>query len=120
MTIARLIPAHVRAALLVAAGTVLMFVPFVLGLSIAATATGVLIGAITTGLGFAGTATEGRGTIPLTAHATYDLGLAVGLLAAGIVFGATGDGLALIFFAVVGLLCLLIGSVTRYSGTPAT
>jgi hypothetical protein len=119
MTIARIIPAPTRAALLMAAGFVLMIAPLVLEMSGAAIATGVLLGVVTVGLGVSGTATEGRGTLPFSIHALYDRALAVGLIATALIFGATGEGAALVFFTAAGVATLVLALVTRYSATRA-
>jgi len=103
-----------RAGLLVAMGSALLAGPFALGLSMAAVATGVAVGTVAIGLGLAGTDTHGRGTIPLSAHATYDLGLGLGLVAAGLLFGANGDTAALGFFGAAGVLQLTICALTSY------
>jgi hypothetical protein len=104
-----------RSGLLIAAGAALIMVPFPAGLSPAAAVAGIAIGAIAIALGIAGTAHEGRGTLPLTAHAAYDRGLALGLLVVATVFGAAGDGPALLLFGAAGLATLAVTSVTRYS-----
>jgi hypothetical protein len=119
MTIARLISSDTRAGLLVAIGTALLLVPIVVGLSVAAIAAGVMIGVLTVGLGLAGTASSGRGTIPVTAHMVYDQGLAVGLLLSGAVFLLAGEPLATAVFGVAGLFQLVVGGVTRYTANPA-
>jgi hypothetical protein len=119
MTIARLIAAPTRAALLMVAGFVLMVAPLALDLSGAAIATGVLLGVVTVGLGLSGTASEGRGTLPISAHALYDRALAVGLIATALIFGAVGEGAALVFFTAAGIATLILALVTRYSGTRA-
>ena len=81
------ISSALRSGLMIAAGTALIALPVALGLGSAAILTGITVGVIATGLGIAGTDTNGRGTLPLSAHAVYDRGLAVGLLLAGIFFG---------------------------------
>jgi hypothetical protein len=116
MTVARLIPAQTRAALLLGIGFVLLATPVALGLSGAAIVTGIALGIVTTGLGLAGTATEGRGTIPVSMHALYDRALAVGLFLIALLFGATGEASALTFFTVAGIATLALALVTRYSG----
>jgi hypothetical protein len=115
MTLARLISPSLRSGLLIAAGTTLIMVPFPAGLSPAAAVTGIAIGALAVALGVAGTAHEGRGTLPLSAHSAYDRGLALGLLVVASIFGAGGDGAALLLFGAAGLATLAVTSVTRYS-----
>lgn len=120
MSFSRLVSPGLRAALLVGIGSALFAGPFALGLSMAAVATGVVVGVLAIGLGLAGTAPEGRGTIPLAAHAAYDVGLAIGLALAAIAFAVTGEAGAALFFFVTGLVQLALGAATRYTGSPAT
>ena len=119
MTSPRRISSALRSGLMIAAGTALFALPVALGLGAAAILTGIVVGVIATGLGIAGTDTEGRGTLPLTAHAVYDRGLAVGLLLAGIVFGLADQPTALAVFGGAGLAQLIVGSLTRYTATHA-
>ncbi len=100
-------------------GTALLLVPVAIGLSAAAIAAGVAIGVLTVGLGLAGTAYTGRGTIPVTAHAAYDQGLAAGLLLSGAIFLAAAEPVAALLFAGLGFVQVFIGGVTRYTATPA-
>lgn len=119
MTFARLISSDTRAGILVAVGTALLLAPIALGLSVAAIAAGVMIGVVTVGLGLAGTATSGRGTIPVSAHMVYDQGLAAGLLLSGGAFLLAGEPPAAVVFGVAGLILLVVGGITRYTATPA-
>ena len=115
MTVARLISPALRSGLLISAGTALMMLPFLIGLGPATVVTGVGVGAVTVALGIAGTGSQGRGTIPVSAQALYDRGLALGLLLAGALFGAVGDHWSLLVFGGAGLLALLVTLTTRYS-----
>ena len=119
MTFSRLISSDTRAGMLVAVGTALLLVPIAIGLSVAAIAAGVMIGVLTVGLGLAGTATSGRGTIPVTAHMVYDQGLAAGLLLSGGVFLLAGEPVAARRVRRAGLVQLVVGGITRYTATPA-
>lgn len=119
MTFARLISSDTRAGILVAVGTALLLAPFALGLSVAAIAAGVMIGVVTVGLGLAGTATSGRGTVPVTTHMVYDQGLAAGLLLGGGIFLLASEPVAAVVFGVAGLIQLVVGGITRYTATPA-
>jgi hypothetical protein len=118
VTLARLISPATRSGLLIAAGTALIVVPFAAGLGMAAVVTGIAVGVIGVALGLAGTDTEGRGTLPVSAQMVYDRGLALGLLVAGVAFGATGDQNALIVFGATGIGALLMTVTTRYSASP--
>jgi hypothetical protein len=100
---------------MIATGAALIFVPFMVGLSVAAVVTGIAVGVITVGLGLAGTDHQGRGTLPVSAQAVYDRGLALGLLGAGIVFGLVGESAALTIFGAAGLGALAVAVTTRYS-----
>jgi hypothetical protein len=119
MTVLRLISPGARAGLLVAAGVGLIAGPALLGAGSAALITGLVLGALTIELGVAGTATEGRGTLPISAHAVYDRVLALGLFLAALIFGLTGEADAAPVFAAAGALALVVTSITRYSARPA-
>jgi hypothetical protein len=119
MTLLRLISPAARAGLLVAAGVGLIAAPAFVGAGAAALITGLVLGALVIELGIAGTASEGRGTLPISAHAVYDRGLAIGLFLTAAIFGLTGETDAAPVFAAAGALALLVTSITRYSATPA-
>jgi hypothetical protein len=119
MTIARLISPALRSGLLMAAGTALIGVPFVIGLGAAAIVTGVTIGVVIVALSLAGTAPSGRGTLPISAQAVYDRGIALGLLLVAGVFGLDGEPGAAALFATAGLAALIVTSITRYSTSAA-
>ena len=104
-----------RAGVLVAVGSALIGVPFVLGLDAAPLVTGVIIGAFTVALGVAGTEPGTRGSLPMSSQAIYDRGLALGLLVSAALFGLYGELEALALFAAAGLTALITVSVTRYS-----
>ena len=119
MTIARIISPALRSGLLMAAGTALIGVPFAVGLGAAAIVTGLTVGVFVVALALAGTATEGRGTLPISAQAVYDRGIAVGLLIVALVFGIAGDLGAALLFATAGVAALIVTSITRYSASAA-
>src|SRR5918997_352031 len=114
MTVARLISIDTRSGLLVGLGAAILFAPIALGLSAAAMVVGITIGALAIGLGLAGTAPSGRGTIPVSAHMAYDAGLAFGLLLAAAAFALTGEPAAGGLFAGAGVLQLTLSATTRY------
>lgn len=118
MTSFRSISADMRSGLLMVLGAALMVAPFAAAAGSAALVAGVVIGALAISLGISGTASNGRGTIPVGAQHAYDFGLALGLLLSAVALGVAGDSVALIIFAVAGLGALLIGSVTRYTAAP--
>ena len=115
MTIARLISPAFRSGLLMAGGTALIALPTMFGLDAAAIVTGLMLGVAIVALALAGTAPDGRGTLPVSAQAVYDRGIAFGLLAVALVFGATGDVAAGVLFAAAGIGALIVTSITRYS-----
>jgi hypothetical protein len=104
---------------MIGAGSALMLGPAALGLSVAAIVTGFVVGSLTTALGIAGTGTDGRGTLSVSAQAVFDRGLALGLLGAALAFGFAGDRVALALFGAIGLLTLLVALTTRYTVRPA-
>ncbi len=89
--------------------------PFAIGLSLPAVVTGVVVGILAIGLGLAGTAPEGRGTIPISAHAVYDAGLAAGLILTAVAFAVYGETAAAAFFFATGLVQLVLSAITRYT-----
>ena len=117
MTVARLISIDTRSGLLVGLGAAILFAPIALGLSAAAMVVGITIGALAIGLGIAGTAPSGRGTIPVNAHMAYDAGLAFGLLLTAAAFAVIGEMGAAGLFAGAGVLQFALSATTRY--TPA-
>jgi hypothetical protein len=119
MTVVRLISPAARAGLLIAAGIGLIVAPALLGSGSAALIAGVVFGALAIELGLAGTASEGRGTLPISAHAVYDRALALGLFVAAAIFGLTSEPDAAPVFAAAGALTLVVTSITRYSARPA-
>ena len=119
MTVARLISPALRSGLLMTAGTLLIGLPFAIGLSSAAIVTALTIGVVIVALALAGTESSGRGTLPVSAQAVYDRGIGFGLLAVAVVFGLAGDLGAGLLFATAGAAALIVTSITRYSASPA-
>ena len=76
---------------------------------------GLAIAILVVGLGLAGTASSGRGTVPVTQQSGYDLGLAVGLAGAAVLFALAGDAPAVALFAGFAVLTMLINLFTRYT-----
>jgi hypothetical protein len=119
MTVLRLISPAARAAFLMVAGIGLIVAPLLLELGTSALITGVILGALAIELGLAGTGSEGRGTLPVSAQAVYDRGLALGLLIVALIFALAGQPEASPVFALAGLTALVVTSITRYSASPA-
>jgi hypothetical protein len=111
----RVISHALRASTLIAAGSALIAVPFLLGLDPAPLVTGVLVGTLAIALGLAGTEPGSRGTLPLSAQLVYDRGLALGLLLSAGIFGVAGQLEAMVLFGGAGLAALVTTAVTRYS-----
>ncbi len=99
-------------------GVALPAAAWALQLSVAAQIAGLAIAALVIGLGLAGTASSGRGTIPVRAQAAYDQGLAFGLLGTAVLFAMAGEPLALVTFGAAGIATLLIHTATRYTAGP--
>ena len=97
----------------------LIAAPFAFGLGEAAFVTGVLVGAVCVALALAGTDTEGRGTIPLAAHAVYDRAIGVGLILSAAIFAIADEPGAAMLFGVLGLVALVVTSITSYSARAA-
>src|SRR5688500_17204448 len=102
MTLNRLISPALRSGLLLATGVSLIVAPLMLQLSVPAIVTGIAVGAVVVPLALAGTADEGRGTLPVSAQAVYDRGLTLGLLVAALIFGIAGEPDALVLFGIAG------------------
>jgi hypothetical protein len=119
MSDSRAIAHSLRAALLVVAGSALIFGPFLMGLDASALVSGVIVGTIAIALGLAGTEAGTRGSLPLTAQAVYDRGLAVGLIASAGLYALFGQFEAMGLFAAAGFAALLMTTVTRYSASAA-
>jgi hypothetical protein len=119
MTFIRLIPLALRSGLLMLAGTALIAVPFALELDSAALVTGVAVGGLMVALGLAGTDSDGRGTLPVSAQAIYDRGLALGLVLVAITFAIADQAEAALVFGIAGVAALVVTSITRYSARPA-
>ena len=108
------VPYPLHAALELVTATALIGAPFLLGLSVDATITAAVLGALLFGLALSATG-DGRGTLPISAHAAYDAAIGLVLVVSALIFGATGEAAALLFLLVAGVAQLLLNSVTRYS-----
>src|SRR5688500_15247943 len=97
------VPYPMHAALELLTATALIGAPFALGLSIDAVITAGVVGTVLFGLAISATATEGRGTLPISAHAAYDAAIAFVLIGAGIAFGLAGETAALAFLLAAGV-----------------
>ena len=104
-----------HAALELLTATALIAVPFMIGLSVDATITAAAVGIVLFGLAVSATDSDGRGTLPISAHATYDAAVALVLVGAAIVFGFAGELPALAFLLAAGIAQLILNALTRYS-----
>ncbi|MEA2386656.1 MAG: hypothetical protein QOJ22_830 [Thermoleophilaceae bacterium] len=93
----------------------LIAIPFALGMSLDATITAGVIGVVLFGLAVSATESEGRGTIPVSAHAAYDAAVALVLVGAAVVFGLAGQHTALLFLLAAGTAQLTLNALTRYT-----
>ena len=109
------VPFSLHAALELVTATALIGVPFAIGLSVDATITAGIVGIVLFGLAVSATGSDGRGTLPISAHATYDAAIALVLVAAAAVFGFAGEPAALVFLLVAGIAQLTLNGFTRYS-----
>lgn len=104
-----------RSGLLVALGVAIPAFAALLPLSDAALVAGLAIAVLVVGLGLAGTASSGRGTIPVSQQAGYDMGLAIGLAGAAVLFAFAGDAPAVALFAGFAVLTMMLNLFTRYT-----
>jgi hypothetical protein len=116
MNLFRAIPIHVHGALEVAAAPLLLVAPFVLGFSAVAGTLSFALGVILIGLALTVDSGEGqRGSLPLRAHASFDLVIAAITIALGIALGITGDAVAAVFMVGFGTAHMALTASTRYS-----
>ena len=108
-----------HAALELVTAVALIGAPFMLGLSFDATLTAGVIGVVLFGLAVSATGSDGRGTLPVAAHAAYDAAVAAVLVGAAVVFGLAGQETALVFLLAAGLVQLALNGATRYTASSA-
>ena len=113
------VPFSLHAALELVTATALIAVPFAIGLSVNATITAAMLGVMLFGLAVSATAPAGRGTLPVSAHQTYDAAVAMVLVGAAIVFGLVGEVPALMFLLAAGIAQLTLNTFTRYAPSRA-
>ena len=104
-----------HAALELITAVALIAVPFAIGLSINATITAAVLGIFLFGLAVSATDSQGRGTLPISAHATYDAAIALVLIVAAVVFGLLGEVPALAVLLAAGIAQLTLNGFTRYA-----
>jgi len=108
-----------HAALELLTAVALLALPFAIGLSVDATITAGAIGIVLFGLAVSATDSDGRGTLPISAHATYDAAVALVLVGAALIFGVAGEIPALVLLLTAGIAQLLLNGFTRYSPSHA-
>jgi hypothetical protein len=123
LTIARVVPIHIHAAVETLVGPVMMFAPFVLGFSTAAMIASFLLGVLVIAVALTTSAyltPEGarRSSARVSAHAEMDLGITIATAACAIGFGLTGDVAAGGFFGTAAIALSLLGMTTRYGTLP--
>lgn len=114
MTAMRLMSLPTHAALELAAGIALMFVPFVVGFSPAGLVASVTVGVIIVGFALWASTPEGN-LIPVTAHFAYDRGMLLGLLVGALLLGLHGDRGAALALGIAAIWQLALNTTTRYS-----
>ena len=119
MTLARLVPLPIHAALEVALAPVVIAAPFALGLDAAAYVVALIIGVLLMGTGLATTTLlSGRGApqgLRVSAHLDVDLGIALAAAVSALAFAIVGEMVAGGFFAVIAVTQGLLAVTTRYS-----
>src|SRR4051794_16297793 len=119
MTLARLIPLPIHAALEVALAPIVIAAPFALGLDPAAYVVALIIGVLLMGTGLATTtALSGRSApqgLRVSAHVDVDLGIALASAVSALAFAIVGEFVAGGFFAMVAIALGLLAVTTRYS-----
>jgi hypothetical protein len=113
------VPFALHAALELITAVALLATPFAIGLSADATITAGVIGIVLFGLAVSATDSDGRGTLPISAHATYDAAVALVLVGAAVVFGLAGESSALVLLLSAGVAQLTLNGVTRYAPSRA-
>ena len=119
MTLARLIPLPIHAALEVALAPVVIAAPFALGLGPAAYVVALVIGVLLMGTGLATTtALSGRAApqgLRVSAHVDVDLGVALAAAISAVAFALVGEFVAGGFFVTIAIALGLLAVTTRYS-----
>jgi hypothetical protein len=119
MTLARLVPLPIHAALEVALAPIVIAAPFALGLGPAAYVVALSIGVLLMGTGLATTtALSGRAApqgLRVSAHVDLDLGIALASAVSALAFAIGGDAAAGGFFGTTAVALGLLAVTTRYS-----
>jgi hypothetical protein len=119
MTLARLVPLPIHAALEVALAPIVIAAPFALGLDAGAYVVALIIGVLLMGTGLATiTLLSGRDApqgLRVSAQFDVALGIALATAVSGLAFAVMGEMLAGALFATVAIAQGLLAVTTRYS-----
>ena len=119
MTLARLVPLPIHAALEVALAPIVIAAPFVLGLAGPAYVAALAIGVLMMGSGLATAASlDGRASatgMRVSAQVDFDLGIALALALTALGFAIVGEVVAAGLFAATAAAQGLLAVTTRYS-----
>src|SRR3954447_6760796 len=120
LTIARVVPIHIHAAVETLVGPVLMFAPFALDFSPSAMIASFLLGVLMIAVALTTSTTltpdsPRRSSVRVSAHAELDLGITLATAACAIGFGLAGDAAAAGFLGAVAIALSLLGMTTRYT-----
>jgi hypothetical protein len=123
MTLLRLVPIHVHAALETLLAPAMIAAPFAFGFEPAAMIAAVVLGVLLMGTALATGASLGRAGVSdrgmrVSAHASVDLGLTFAAAACAVAFGFGGEPVAGLFFGVVAILHGALTTTTRYATLP--
>jgi hypothetical protein len=115
MSLFRAVPLHVHSALEVVAAPILFVAPFALGFSLAAGAASLALGVLVIGSALSLYGDDGRGSVPIQAHAGFDYLLGAATLAVAAIAFVAGDYVAGIFMLGFGSAHLALTASTRFS-----
>jgi hypothetical protein len=124
MTLLRLVPIHVHAALETLLAPAMIAAPFALGFEPGAMIASVVLGVLLMGTALATAALLGREAVRdrgmrVSAHASVDVGLTFAAAACAVGFGFAGEPVAGLYFLVVAILHGALTTTTRYATLPA-
>jgi hypothetical protein len=119
MTLARIVPLPIHAALEVALASIVIAAPFALGLDAGTYVVALIIGVLMMGMGLATTPLSSGRVAPqglrVSAHVDVDLGIALASALSALGFAIVGELAAGAFFATIAVAQGLLAATTRYS-----
>jgi hypothetical protein len=124
MTLLRLVPIHVHAALETLLAPAMIAAPFAFGFGPGPMIASFVLGVLLMGTALATGASLGHGAVGdarmrVSAHASVDLGLTLAAAASAVTFGFGGEPVAGLFFGIVAILHGALATTTRYATLPA-